>query len=66
MSERMLAGNTSLLDLLDVLERVYQTRSRLVTLHVQEISSAAQVGRYLGQPKEVADSTGEARREGEF
>lgn len=66
MSERMLAGNTSLLDLLDVLERVYQTRSRLVTLHVQEISSAAQVGRYLGQPKEVTDSSGEVRREGEF
>lgn len=61
MAERMLAGNTSLLDLLDVLERVYQTRSRLVTLHVQEITSAAQIGRLLGQPGELK---GEAPQEG--
>lgn len=59
MSERMLAGNTSLLDLLDVLERVYQTRSRLVTLHVQEINAAAQIGRYLGQPEGMIVSTPE-------
>lgn len=57
MSERMLAGNTSLLDLLDVLERTYQTRTRLLALHLQEISSGAQIARYLGQ---TSATSGEA------
>ncbi|HEY3432282.1 MAG TPA: TolC family protein [Rhodocyclaceae bacterium] len=49
MSQRMLAGNQSLLDLLDVLERVQQARARLVTMHALEISSLAQISRYIGK-----------------
>lgn len=47
VSERMLSGNQSLLDLLDVYERVYQVRSRLVNLHVQEFTAAAQIIRNI-------------------
>jgi adhesin transport system outer membrane protein len=54
MGERMLAGNTSLMDLLDVLERLYQTRSRMVALHAQELIAGAQLGRYLGYPEWTA------------
>ena len=43
----MLAGNQSLLDVLDVFDRHYQARARLVNLHVQEIASVAQIGRLL-------------------
>lgn len=50
MSQRMLAGNTSLLDLLDVVERLYQVRVRLVNLHAQELTAGSQIGRILGQP----------------
>jgi adhesin transport system outer membrane protein len=47
VSERMLSGNQSLLDLLDVYERAYQVRVRLVNLHAQEFGAAAQVIRNL-------------------
>lgn len=51
MSKRMLSGNQSLLDLLDVYDRFYQVRSRLVTLHTLEISTVAQLVRLtLGTP----------------
>lgn len=45
MSARMLSGNQSLLDLLDVYERNYQAKTRLVTLHIQEMTSVAQIAR---------------------
>jgi adhesin transport system outer membrane protein len=45
MSKRMLSGNQSLLDLLDVYDRFYQIRSRLVSLHILEMSSVAQLVR---------------------
>jgi adhesin transport system outer membrane protein len=45
MSKRMLSGNQSLLDLLDVYDRYYQARVRLVNLHIQEMGSVAQVVR---------------------
>ncbi|MPS47698.1 MAG: hypothetical protein E2592_01700 [Methylobacillus sp.] len=51
MSEKMLAGNQSLLDLLDVYDRQYQARTRLVTLHAQEIDALSQINRLLGQPR---------------
>lgn len=51
MSKRMISGNQSLLDLLDVYDRFYQVRSRLVTLHVLEMSTVAQLVRLtLGTP----------------
>jgi len=45
MSKRMLSGNQSLLDLLDVYDRLYQVRSRLVSLHILEMSTVAQLVR---------------------
>lgn len=45
MSKRMLSGNQSLLDLLDVYDRFFQVRSRLVTLHALEMSTTAQLVR---------------------
>ncbi|HEY6839301.1 MAG TPA: TolC family protein, partial [Geobacteraceae bacterium] len=51
MSQRMLSGNQSLLDLLDVYDRFYQARSRLVSLHVLELSTVTQLVRLtLGTP----------------
>lgn len=50
MSERMFAGNQSLLDLLDVYDRLYQARTRLVILHTQELSAMAQIIRLVGTP----------------
>ena len=47
MSEKMFAGNQSLLDLLDVYDRLYQSKVKLVNLHMQEISSAAQIWRLI-------------------
>jgi adhesin transport system outer membrane protein len=47
VSERMLSGNQSLLDLLDVYERLYQARVRLVNLHVQEFTAASQIIRNI-------------------
>ncbi len=53
MSEKMFAGNQSLLDLLDVYDRQYQARTRLVTLHAQEIDALSQINRLLGQSQPV-------------
>jgi len=47
MSKRMLSGNQSLLDLLDVYDRRYQARVRLVSLHIQEMAAVAQVVRLV-------------------
>ena len=47
----MLSGNQSLLDLLDVYDRFYQVRSRLVSLHILEMNTMAQLVRLaLGTP----------------
>jgi len=55
VSKRMLSGNQSLLDVLDVFDRYYQVRVRLVNLHVAEIGSLAQIGRMLqGSPQMAA------------
>lgn len=55
MSKRMLSGNQSLLDLLDVYDRFYQVRSRLVNLHILEMSTVAQLVRITrGAPEQVA------------
>jgi len=52
MSNRMISGNQSLLDMLDVYDRYYQARTRLVTLHIQEMSSVAQIARLVqGAPR---------------
>lgn len=52
MSMRMVSGNQSLLDMLDVYDRFYQARTRLVTLHVQEMGAVAQIARLLqGVPR---------------
>jgi len=52
MSKRMLSGNQSLLDLLDVYDRFYQVRSRLLSLHVLEMSTVTQLVRLtLGTPR---------------
>ncbi|BCM26288.1 TolC family protein [Methyloradius palustris] len=56
MSEKMFAGNQSLLDLLDVYDRQYQARTRLVTLHSQEIDALSQISRLLGQATAVNSS----------
>ena len=51
MSKRMLSGNQSLLDLLDVYDRYYQARVRLVNLHILEMSTVTQIVRLtLGTP----------------
>jgi adhesin transport system outer membrane protein len=51
MSKRMLSGNQSLLDLLDVYDRFYQVRSRLLGLHILEMSTVTQLVRLtLGTP----------------
>ncbi|MGB9081172.1 MAG: TolC family protein [Desulfuromonadaceae bacterium] len=56
MSKRMISGNQSLLDLLDVYDRFYQVRSRLVSLHVLEMSTVAQLVRLtLGTPAAVPE-----------
>ncbi len=53
MSKRMLSGNQSLLDLLDVLTQAFQVRSRLVSLHIQEMNTVAQLVRLIrGTPYE--------------
>lgn len=43
MSKRMLSGNQSLLDLLDVYDRYFQARSSLISLHVLEMNTVAQL-----------------------
>lgn len=56
MSKRMLSGNQSLLDLLDVYDRFYQIRSRLVSLHILEMNTVAQLVRLtLGTPVAPAE-----------
>src|SRR6185369_12294857 len=56
MSKRMLSGNQSLLDLLDVYDRFYQVRSRLLSLHVLEMSTVTQLVRLsLGTPRAVSE-----------
>lgn len=56
MSKRMLSGNQSLLDLLDVYDRHYQVRVRLVNLHILEMNTVAQVVRLVsGTPKASTD-----------
>jgi outer membrane protein TolC len=58
MSKRMLSGNQSLLDLLDVYDRFYQVRSRLVSLHILEMSTVTQLIRLtLGTPGPASDVT---------
>jgi len=47
MSKRMLSGNQSLLDLLDVYSQFYQVRSRLLSLHILEMSTVTQLVRLL-------------------
>jgi adhesin transport system outer membrane protein len=55
MSKRMLSGNQSLLDLLDVYDRFYQVRSRLVSLHILEMNTVAQLVRLTrGVPESAA------------
>lgn len=61
MSKRMLSGNQSLLDLLDVYDRMYQVRSRLVSLHILEMNAVAQLIRLtFGTPWTTADDTAAA------
>jgi outer membrane protein TolC len=56
MTKRMLSGNQSLLDLLDVYDQFYQARSRLLTLHVQEMNTVAQLVRItMGTPWGAAE-----------
>jgi len=58
MSKRMLSGNQSLLDLLDVYDRVYQARLRLVNLHILEMNTVAQLIRLIrGTPWLSAEDT---------
>ncbi|MBV5340241.1 MAG: TolC family protein [Deltaproteobacteria bacterium] len=55
MSKRMLSGNQSLLDLLDVYDRYYQARVRLVNLHVLEMSTVTQIVRLtIGTPGKIS------------
>lgn len=56
MSRRMLSGNQSLLDLLDVYDRYYQARIRLVNLHILEMNTVAQVVRLVKGPPSGAGS----------
>ncbi len=57
MSKRMLSGNQSLLDLLDVYDRHYQARMRLVSLHVLEMNTIAQISRLVNGAPQPAAST---------
>jgi adhesin transport system outer membrane protein len=57
MSKRMLSGNQSLLDLLDVYNQHYQVRARLVSLHTLEMNTVAQLARLtLGTPWENSET----------
>lgn len=58
MSKRMLSGNQSLLDLLDVYDRYYKVRSRLISLHILEMNAAAQLVRLtIGTPWAASKAT---------
>ena len=53
MSKKMISGNQSLLDMLDVYDRYYQARTRLVSLHTQEMTAVAQIARLVqGNPSQ--------------
>lgn len=53
MSKKMISGNQSLLDMLDVYDRYYQARTRLVSLHTQEMTAVAQIARLVqGTPSQ--------------
>lgn len=55
MSKRMISGDQSLLDLLDVYDQFHQVRARLVSLHIFEMNTVAQLVRLtFGAP--VAES----------
>lgn len=61
MSKRMFSGNQSLLDLLDVYNQRYMVRSRLVTLHVFEMNTVAQLVRLThGAPWPMIEESSEA------
>lgn len=54
MSKRMFSGNQSLLDLLDVYDRHYQARARLVDLHIREMITITQIVRLVkGTPEMI-------------
>ncbi len=53
MSKRMLSGNQSLLDLLDVYDRHYQARARLVELHILEMTTITQIVRLVKGTPEI-------------
>lgn len=58
MSARMVSGNQSLLDMLDVYDRYYQARTRLVTLHIQEMTAISQIARLVqGNPSTLIAGT---------
>lgn len=64
MSKRMLAGNQSLLDLLDTYERHYQAKVRLVNLHILEMASVAQIIRQTyGVPGAIPEKLTRAGRQ---
>jgi hypothetical protein len=49
----MVSGNQSLLDMLDVYDRYFQARTKLVNLHVVEMSAVAQIARLIqGLPRQ--------------
>ena len=58
MSSRMVSGNQSLLDMLDVYDRYYQARTRLVNLHVQEMTAVAQIARLVQGAPSMTDVAG--------
>lgn len=63
MSKRMLSGNQSLLDLLDVYDRFYQVRTRLVSLHVLEMNTVAQLVQLtLGTPWAAEETSPEVEQ----
>jgi len=60
MSKRMLSGNQSLLDLLDVYNQYYQVRTRLLSLHILEMSTVTQLVRLLqGTPDKISAVNGQ-------
>jgi len=56
MSNRMLSGKQSLLDMLDVYSRYFEARTNLVNLHTQEMNAVAQIVRLIqGTPLSESD-----------
>lgn len=57
MSKRMISGDQSLLDLLDVYDQFHQVRARLVSLHIFEMNTVAQLVRLtFGAPAAESQS----------